>query len=928
MSIYKWDKFSKLNVHPRISFLIGGDEFDNLPTGSTGPREEDRGATGATGATGPIGYPGYAGDVGLIGGTGSVGNTGPYGIGATGATGATGPTGPTGPLTWCLDPEGNTAVIENDLLCLMNNGYHPYGIGLGAYKITIPESHPIAILTGTAGLSDYIDFSSANMVEGEHVVAPDGNTYNYYFGEVTINVKDDFSTLYGKTVSYACYYHGYEGGKDNLVFSDYCAELPYYCTNFAAHNVTYISNSSKLDLTGRKGYQQYKFGPGRYKLTPATGHPLAIFNNGKTDKITVSSNGLYLEDNSETPAYLHFYTGGNYDRDGNYLGGGTLIPYRYYNDEITINVSQDFGTISYGCYTHGYEGGQNNLIFDNTCYGASGPEPGVYETGVNPIPDFSSYTYQDCYIKYNSQNNKYTICNVSGNNIFDPDNPDQTTPIQYNWAVGIPFPALYVSPTTTQYIWRILGIYVASQGDYKITKNYEFGIPSDYYILTDIFGNVQYYDALSNPQIPYVVQWNGTSAFPLTKQRAPANDYTNVDINTSYNIIGVFQGVVQTPYKIRQPIIGTFENSNYFYVVDENGDTIQDQLSEDVVVEWDSTEDTFPSSKYSVNETLGPSYIISSYYTTDDTGNYRLLSTPGDGEYTLVDLDGDPVPNPGTNGESDVIIAWNKTGTFPFRKQALNYSVILYNIIGLVTSIDTVDYYALQRVANDLPVENSYTIVDYDEAPLEFDSTPVVTTILPTKRFPYTQAFNTDDPFTLYRVLSKYIITKSPYKIKPTETDGEYTLVDLDGIHITDPGTNDTTDIIVEWDGTKSFPFNTRSDSNYEAFIYTVTGRYLPGQEVTVSSTGAITTSNSEQYVPSTSYDLGQVSSQTRFVSVTGPTGPYTGPTYVTVTAPSGATGPAITNTINGNVTAIFGGINKMGVETTMNDWTILYTQN
>ena len=927
MSSYRWENFSKLNIQPRISFFVSQGEFDDLPSGATGPRLEDMGPSGPTGPAGRPGIPGYAGDVGGVGGIGGPGSTGPYGIGATGATGATGPSGPTGPLSWCLDPEGNTAIIEDGNLCLMDNGYHPYGLAIGTYKITIPESHPIALLTTGEGWSDYIECSSQNMIEGTHVIAPDGKTYNYYFGELTITVKDDFTSLFGGTISYACYYHGYEGGKDNIVYSDYCSELPYYCTVPTPHNVTYISESSKLDLTGRRGYQTYKLGPGRYKMTPAQGHPLCIFNHGTTSNISVTG-GIVLVDSLGTPAALHFYEGGTFDRFGNYVGGGTLIPYEYHTDEMTINVSGNFGTISYGCFTHGYEGGQNNLVFDNTCYGASGPEPGVYESGVNPLPDFSQYTWQDCYMKYNSQNQNYTVCDETGADIYDPDNAG-TEPIVLSWAPGgyLPFPI--VSETTEQYMWNILGIFPTNQGDYKITKLYGFGIPSNYFALCDLFGNIQYYDALANPAIPWVIDWNGTTAFPFDAQAAPANDYTNPDINTEYTIVGLFQGIVQTPYKLRQPVSGTFpSNPTYFYVVDNSGVTIQDANLQNVVVEWDTETDTFPSSRYSVNETYGPSYSLSGYYSTENSGNFRLSAEPGDGLYNLVDLSGNPVPNPGTNNETDVQILWNRTGTFPFKKQASDYSVVLYNIVGVVTTVDPVNYYALQRVVDDAPVVNSYTIVNYDEEPLEFNSTAVTTTILPTKVFPYTQAFNSNDPFTLYRVISKYIITQTPYKITETETAGTYTLVDLEGRAITDPGTNDTTNVLVEWDGVKPFPFNTRSDSNYEAFIYTVIGTYDVPRDITVTATGPISPSNDEMFMPETSYDLASASTQATFVGATGPVGPYEGLTLVTVTAPTGASGPAITNTINGTVTAIFGGTNKIGIETTMSDWTILYTQS
>lgn len=925
MSIYKWENFSKINnVQPRVSFFLGGNlngGFDGIPSGATGPRLEDMGPTGPTGPSGPTGIPGYVGGIGGLGGTGALGATGPYGIGATGATGATGPTGPTGPLTWCLDPDGNTAIIEDKLLCLMDNGYHPYGIGIGTYKLTIPESHPIAILTGTNGLSDYINISSANMIEGGHVLAPDGNTYNYYFGEVTLTVNEDFSTLFGNTVSYACYYHGYEGGQDNLAYTRFCSALPYYCLVSKKHNITY---DGILDLSGGGGYQEYKLGIGRYKLIPPAGHPVGIFNFGKTSQIAVSGE-TYNTDTFDTPAYLQFYN------------NGELIPYRYYTSPITINVYGDFGRISYGCYTHGYEGGRvtiqgegkegdtylGNLVFDDSCFGDTGPDPDIKESGTNPFPDFSTYTYQNCYLKFNSGNSTYTICDINGTNIYDPDNAG-TTPIVYPYSSGMLFPILYISPTTTQYMWRILGIIATNQGDFKITKNREYGIPSNYFLLTDVYGAVQ----RDGNGVAYVISWDGQTAFPFTAYRALATDYENPDLNTSYTIIGIHYGTAASVYKIKQPIVGTFSgHPNYFYVVDNEGVVIKDADDDDVVIEWNKNTDTFPSTKYSVNEQYGPGYTITTYYVTDDTGNYNLTSAPGNGIYTIADLDGNVILNPGTNNTTIVQVSWDGTGTFPFKLAANNYSVILYNIVGIQYKTNPTDYYAIQRVEDDLPVVGSYRIVDYDENPLEFDSTPVDITISSTQIFPYIRTLNSDDPFTVYRIVSKYIITKTPYRIKETNTTNVYTLVDLNGNHITDPGTNDTTDVLITWNGVKPFPFNSRSNSGYEAFIYTIIGRYYVNQDVT-TSTGPITTSNDEVYTPSTTYDLAGVTNLSNFVPATGPTGPYSGPELISVTGPTGASGPTITNDINGKVTAIFVGTNKIGVETTLNDWTILYSQS
>ena len=45
----------------------------------------------------------------------------------------------------------------------------------------------------------------------------DGNTYTYYYGDITLNINGNFGVI-----SYDCYYHGYMGGQDNLNYSVSC----------------------------------------------------------------------------------------------------------------------------------------------------------------------------------------------------------------------------------------------------------------------------------------------------------------------------------------------------------------------------------------------------------------------------------------------------------------------------------------------------------------------------------------------------------------------------------------------------------------------------------------------------------------------------------------------------------------------------------
>ena len=66
---------------------------------------------------------------------------------------------------------------------------------------------PIAILN--YGLETLIDYTGENNAGTK--VALDGNTYAFYWGDVTVNVNGDF-----KCVSYEGFFGGYMGGENNL----------------------------------------------------------------------------------------------------------------------------------------------------------------------------------------------------------------------------------------------------------------------------------------------------------------------------------------------------------------------------------------------------------------------------------------------------------------------------------------------------------------------------------------------------------------------------------------------------------------------------------------------------------------------------------------------------------------------------------------
>ena len=95
---------------------------------------------------------------------------------------------------------------------VFGGNYGLYGTGTGIFVLTgVPSTHPIAIHNfGKTGQISYTGTTSAGLKTGL-----DGNTYEYFYGDVTITVTGNYGTT-----SYECYYHGYMGGQNNLQFDN------------------------------------------------------------------------------------------------------------------------------------------------------------------------------------------------------------------------------------------------------------------------------------------------------------------------------------------------------------------------------------------------------------------------------------------------------------------------------------------------------------------------------------------------------------------------------------------------------------------------------------------------------------------------------------------------------------------------------------
>jgi len=121
---------------------------------------------------------------------------------------------------YCLGGENETTIqlIQGFNKYVFGSNYGSYGVQLGTYVLkNVPSNHPIAILnTGKTAELTYTGTTNAGTG-----TAPDGNTYDYFYGDVTITVIGDFGVL-----SYACLYHGYMGGGYNLYYNSSVCSSP------------------------------------------------------------------------------------------------------------------------------------------------------------------------------------------------------------------------------------------------------------------------------------------------------------------------------------------------------------------------------------------------------------------------------------------------------------------------------------------------------------------------------------------------------------------------------------------------------------------------------------------------------------------------------------------------------------------------------
>ncbi len=177
----------------------------------------------------------------------------------------------------------NEISIVNDLFTFIDinanvSGDIKYLIPSGSYIISgVPEENAIAVLN--SGLSSYITYSGENFA-GSSVLT--GTTsdglYNFYYGNVYINVSGDFGSVSVHSES-----GGYMGGENLLYYSD--PNAGWQEISAGQHHSLGIKNG-ELYAFGQNSFGQLGTGDNEHKLTP-------VKIGSKTDWVKVAAGNYH-----------------------------------------------------------------------------------------------------------------------------------------------------------------------------------------------------------------------------------------------------------------------------------------------------------------------------------------------------------------------------------------------------------------------------------------------------------------------------------------------------------------------------------------------------------------------------------------------------------------------------------------------------------
>lgn len=673
MEAFRWETLTDLGEVPKLVFTKHQSIqaiYDSLPERSP-VRIGATGSTGPIGSTGLMGAPGYVGETGGIGGIGGNGLIGEQGYGATGATGPTGPTGPSGPTSYCLPQNTRINVeVRDGKYCFQNGDAHMYGVTMGDYLFNIPEEHPIAFLPTGNDLQNMGYGFTGNMIQ-PRIQAPDGTYPIYYYGNIKLSV---YYYLINK-IGYCCLYHGYEGGKDNIRFSTFCnignggetgtGTGPTYTLQDAyikyVNNVYVITDSNGTPITQYPGststqnviytgsnfnYIVY-FDPigdasFYFKILGLIANQAGKFKIKQTQTDTYPTYYYILCDDTGVEIQDQRYP----DRLLNlliYWDGNAVFPL------VDVYAHEVYsGNAQITQYTYTIEGLFNTISTLN--YKIKQPLPGVY-----------------------ANSNYYDLVTITSEPVLDAGDQNSIQTVIINWDSGTDtFPSQkYPTSGYTTIGYTIIGYYsYVTSGNYKIKQ-----ITTGSNILELVnFNGIAVNDPGYINNTVKILYDHTTDTFPI--QRISNSGYKTIQ----YNIVGIYTENAIGTYYLKQKVVNNLPSETLYTLVNFDG---TDYLLEGTVVtvEWNNTGGFPRLFNSTINTTI--LYVIAGVSILVK-GDYKLIPTTNQNEYSVVDFEGIAINDFGTNNTTKVLVSFSQTLSFPILKTSTsNYISFKYSIIGL-----------------------------------------------------------------------------------------------------------------------------------------------------------------------------------------------------------------------------------------------------
>ena len=278
--------------------------------------------------------------------------------------------------------------------------YKQYGMHIGKYILkNVPMSEPIALLN-----QDVSNVIVYNGKTNKKVVAndPSGNSRDFFFGNVEIEVTGDFGNLSVYSAN-----GKYLGGENILTFTDFCETNGYVieCLELESSMNIYNNNFTLNNASSYNQYKKYGLTTGSYRITNIpSSQALTFINNDLSDVVIVTGDNLDLCGNFAGP-------------DGN--------NYNFYTNELNVTIKDEFtGFLPLYSYSDSsHNNGAELFVYSDLCTSINTPQTFIHclnNENTNDISlasnDNTKLLLDSGLVNHNSSL-KYGV--FTGNYIFD-----------------------------------------------------------------------------------------------------------------------------------------------------------------------------------------------------------------------------------------------------------------------------------------------------------------------------------------------------------------------------------------------------------------------------------------------------------------------------------------------------------------------------